>query len=220
MSTQILRLPNFNPDQVSCPKRREVFFILKSQASGVLHIRDTAQITDSKYLHSLDTFYQKRIEALQSVDDLVAQVVQKLKNHSLLDNTYIIYSPDNGYHIGQHRMAPGKKCAFEEDINVPLIIRGSEFGKGQQTNMVTSHVDLAPTIMNLVGIKPEPKKHHFDGQGLTLPLLSQDDLDCAKEARGEQVNVEMWGSFSQEGFYHPGKSPKACREWENRCRWY
>jgi len=53
-----------------------------------------------------------------------------------LDNTYIIYSSDNGYHIGQHRMAPGKKCVFEENINVPLIIRGPKVAKGKKTDMV------------------------------------------------------------------------------------
>jgi N-acetylglucosamine-6-sulfatase len=81
----------------------------------------------------LDTFYQKRIEALQSVDDMVAQVVKKLEDKGTLDNTYIILSSDNGYHIGQHRMAPGKKTAFEEDINVPLIIRGPKVAKGNLT---------------------------------------------------------------------------------------
>lgn len=135
---------------------------------------------------------------------MVAQVVQKLENEGIIDNTYIIYTSDNGYHIGQHRMAPGKKCAFEEDINVPMIIRGPKIAKGRKTDMVTSHVDLAPTVMNMFNLKPELKKHALDGQGLEFPLLSQDDFDNAKNSRGEHVNVEMWGSYQQEGFNHPG----------------
>ncbi|OCL15174.1 alkaline phosphatase-like protein, partial [Glonium stellatum] len=99
------------------------------QTSGVLHIKDLGQITNPNYLKYLDTFYQKRIEALQSVDDMIAQVVKKLEAEGVLDTTYIIYSSDNDYHIGQHCMAPGKKCAFEEDINVPTVIRGPGVAK-------------------------------------------------------------------------------------------
>jgi hypothetical protein len=140
---------------------------------------------------------------------MVAQVVKKLEDEHVLDNTYIIYSSDNGYHIGHHRMAPGKKCAFEEDINVPFIIRGPKVAKGKKTDMVTAHVDLAPTIMNMAGLKPEPEKHKFDGRGLEFPLLSQEDIDNEKKARGEHVNIEMWGDYQQEGFYHPRKSTKS-----------
>lgn len=102
-------------------------------------------------------------------------------------------------------MAPGKKAAFEEDFNVPLIIRGPKVAKGKKTDMVTSHVDLAPMIMNMAGLKPKAQKHLFDGQGLEFPLLNQDDFDHAKKARGEHVNVETWGTYQQEGLRHPGE---------------
>jgi N-acetylglucosamine-6-sulfatase len=164
-----------------------------------------AQITNQTYLDYLDTFYQKRIEALQSVDDMVAEIVQKLDDKGILDNTYIIYTADNGYHIGHHRMAPGKKCAYEEDVNVPLIIRGPKVAKGMNTTMVTAHVDLAPTVMNMAGLESQISKHKFDGQGLTFPLMTQNDVDKEENGRGEHVNVEMWGSYGQEGHNHPSK---------------
>lgn len=71
-----------------------------------------------------DHFYRQRLRALQAVDEMVEGIVTRLDSYGILDNTYVVYSADNGYHISQHRLSPGKECGFEEDINVPLIIRG------------------------------------------------------------------------------------------------
>ncbi|PGH14621.1 hypothetical protein AJ79_02956 [Helicocarpus griseus UAMH5409] len=184
---KVPRAPNFNPDE----------------KSGVLHISDIAKVTNEEEIKTWDELYQKRAESLLSVDDMVGEVVKKLEKQGILDNTYIIYSSDNGYHIGHHRMSPGKKCAYEEDINVPLIIRGPGIAKGKETNLVTAHIDLAPTIMNLAGLGGENRKHKFDGQGLELPLEKDEDFENAKKERGEHVNVELWGTYMQEGFIFP-----------------
>ena len=76
----------------------------------------------------------------------------RLADYGILDNTYIIYSTDNGYHISQHRLNPGKECGFEEDINIPLIVRGPGVPVGE-ANVVTAHTDLAPTILKIAGAK-------------------------------------------------------------------
>ena len=57
----------------------------------------------------------------------------------------------NGYHIGQHRLEPGRRWPYEEHINVPLVIRGSGVPKKQQLDIVTSHTDIAPTILKWTG---------------------------------------------------------------------
>ena len=71
-----------------------------------------------------DHFYRQRLRALQAVDEMIEGLVNRLESYGILDNTYIFYSSDNGYHVSQHRLHPGKECGFEEDINVPLIVRG------------------------------------------------------------------------------------------------
>ena len=48
---------------------------------------------------------------------MVAAVMQKLQDRNLLDNTFVIYTTDNGYHIGQHRLQPSKQCHYQEDVN-------------------------------------------------------------------------------------------------------
>src|SRR3569833_1413446 len=107
---------------------------------------------NNKQVTMLDKHYQRRTEALLSVDDLVEGVVNILQDAKQLDNTFIIYSSDNGFHLGHHRLGAGKKYAFEEDINIPLIIRGPGVPKNRTTDLVSAHVDFAPTILHMAGV--------------------------------------------------------------------
>jgi N-acetylglucosamine-6-sulfatase len=143
-----------------------------------------------------DGFYRARLQALQAVDELVEGVVQKLSDYGILDDTYIIYTADNGYHISQHRLPPGKECGFEEDINVPLIIRGPGVPVGE-ADIVTAHTDLAPTLLKIAG--GNYKRDDLDGSPIPL---DDSALVKAKGERQEHVNVEFWGRSIAEGIYH------------------
>lgn len=179
------------------------------EAHGVSWISRLAQ-QNSTNLEYNDDFYRKRLQSLQSVDEIIAQLVERLEAAGLLDETYIVYSTDNGYHIGQHRLQPGKQCAFEEDINIPFMIRGPGIPKGHVTNLVTSHTDLAPTFLALAGAKE--LREDFDGRA--IPLLDILDAESNKETN-EHVNVEMWGIIMSEGKYgsvlYPNHTYKALR---------
>ncbi len=48
-----------------------------------------------------------------------------------------------GFHIGQHRLTAGKLCPYEEDINIPLLIRGPDVAKGVTSEIINSHTDMA-----------------------------------------------------------------------------
>lgn len=63
--------------------------------------------------------------------------------------THIFSTSDNGFHLGQHRLWPGKGCGYEEDVNIPFIIRGLGVDRGVISRAVTSHTDLAPMIMQI-----------------------------------------------------------------------
>jgi N-acetylglucosamine-6-sulfatase len=71
-----------------------------------------------------DYVYRRRLQTLLSVDDLVGDIVAKLNASGLLDNTYIIYTADNGFHLGQFRQPFDKRTLYEADIRVPMVIRG------------------------------------------------------------------------------------------------
>jgi N-acetylglucosamine-6-sulfatase len=99
----------------------------------------------------LDDLYRLRLQSLQAVDDLVAKLVETLTATNQLDNTYIVFTSDNGFHMGQHRLLASKYTAYEEDIRVPLIIRGPGVPAGRVIDELASTVDLAPTFAQLTG---------------------------------------------------------------------
>ena len=168
------RTPNFNPDH----------------PSGVSWIAKLPK-QNQTVIDSNDDFYRNRLRALQAVDEIIDGVIARLDEETLL-KTYIIYSADNGYHIGQHRLAPGKECGFEEDINVPLIVRGPGIAKGRVSRRVTTHTDLAPTFLQIAGGE---LRDDLDG----API----DFEHSGEqiTKSEHVNVEYWGFALSEGLY-------------------
>ncbi|KAL3427443.1 Arylsulfatase 3 [Phlyctema vagabunda] len=173
---KVPRTANFNPDK-------------PSGASWIKHLN---QLNDEVIQYN-DDFYRARLQALQAVDELIEGLFNRLENFDILDNTYVIYTSDNGFHISQHRLPPGKECAFEEDINVPLIIRGPGISSGKETSVVTAHTDIVPTIFELAGIK---LRDDFDGSSIPL---TKEQLEHAKTERQEHVNVEYWGRSLSEG---------------------
>jgi len=140
-----------------------------------------------------DHFFRNRLRALQAVDEIVEGIVQRLESYGILDKTYILYSSDNGYHIGHHRMQPGKECGFEEDVNIPFIIRGPGIAKNVTSDLITTHTDLSPTILSLIGEKPRP-----DFDGLAIPV-TENEIKSASDNWHEHVTVEYWGFAVGEG---------------------
>jgi len=82
-------------------------------------------------------------------------------------NTYFVFSSDNGYHMGEHRLMPGKMTAFDTDIHVPLIITGPGVPAGLTVEEIAENIDLAPTFAELGGMVPAAT---IDGRTL-VPLL-------------------------------------------------
>ena len=66
---------------------------------------------------------QSRLAALRAFDDLVGTLVETLRVTGELDNTFVVLTSDNGYHLGEHRLTE-KLTAYEESIRVPLIVAG------------------------------------------------------------------------------------------------
>jgi N-acetylglucosamine-6-sulfatase len=118
-------------------------------------------------INTIDRSYRLRAQAVESVDKLVADVEATLARDHLARNTYIVFSSDNGYHLGQHQLSRGKQTAFDTDIRVPLIIAGPGVPRGRVVSRVVQNTDLYPTYVQLAGGTPN---RTVDGHSL-VPLL-------------------------------------------------
>lgn len=115
----------------------------------------------------LDSLYRKRLQSMLAVEDLLEELISTLERTGQLENTYIFFTSDNGFHMGQHRLMSGKNTAFDEDLRVPLIVRGPEVLAGRVVEQFALNIDFAPTFAELAGATPPD---FVDGRSL-VPLL-------------------------------------------------
>jgi N-acetylglucosamine-6-sulfatase len=123
---------------------------------------------DQKQIAPMDDLYRNRLRSMLSVDELVGKLVDALRERGELDKTFLVFTSDNGFHLGQHRLTTGKWTAYEEDIRVPLIVRGPGVPEGRTLPHLVLNNDLAPTFADLAGAKTPS---FVDGRSLE-PLLS------------------------------------------------
>ncbi|KAI8899367.1 alkaline-phosphatase-like protein [Globomyces pollinis-pini] len=173
----------------------------------------------------LDNMYRSRVLSLLSVDDMIGQIVEQLKMDGRFENTIFMYSSDNGYHLGNHGMLQGKETCYEEDIKTPFYVSGPGIGKGKISNLRTSHIDIAPTMVALAGRKQVPES--VDGS--IIPIFEESELNSAllngQQPRGDYTGIEFWGIKLDEGaaiqfpidmntegeFFHPNFTYKGIR---------
>jgi N-acetylglucosamine-6-sulfatase len=109
---------------------------------------------------------QEALESLLAVDRAVGDLMTALESSRRLDRTVIVFTSDNGYLWGEHRIE-GKIWPYEEAIRVPLVVRGPWIPTGRADGHLVLNVDLAPTLAELAGASPTLD---MDGRSL-VPLL-------------------------------------------------
>lgn len=114
---------------------------------------------------------QQRLDyfrTLAAVDESVGRVLDTLKEMGVLDNTVIIFAGDNGYFHGEHGRGD-KRAAYEESIRIPMVMCGPGVPKaGGKFEPMILNIDMAPTILDLAGVKPADSM-----QGVSFkPLLA------------------------------------------------
>jgi arylsulfatase A-like enzyme len=148
-------------------------------------------------IHTYRVYYQKVLESLRSIDEGVKLIVDTLGGQRRLRNTYVIFTSDNGFFFGEHRLTGGKFLAYEPATHLPLLIRGPGIKPGTETGELAANIDLAPTILELAGAKADKS---IDGRSL-VPYMKDPDLRSRRpilfESFVETNDVEANGEASQ-----------------------
>jgi arylsulfatase A-like enzyme len=127
-----------------------------------------------------------RLQSLQAVDEGIEKIVNTLKANGQFENTYIFFTSDNGYHMGNHRQLTGKIAPYDEELRVTLIVRGPGVPAGKTLEHLVGNIDLAPTWAELAGAKAAD---FVDGRSL-VPLLRDNAAAPALTAWRQAFAIE------------------------------
>jgi len=159
-----------------------------------------------------DSLYRSRVESMMSVDDLVAEVFNVLDSKGVLDNTVVLLTSDHGYALGQQARPSGKFNVYENDIRVPMLVRGPGIQHGAHINAVSGIVDIAPTLVELAGGDPDIME--LDGRSLVPLLGSRSPANWRK-----MYPIEYWSlgnvdrGFPQSPQCNPSEGADCKRSW-------
>ena len=122
-----------------------------------------------------DAIFRLRLQGSQGVDDMIGDVRAQLETLGIADNTYVIFTSDNGYHMGEYSLRPGKMTPFDTDIHVPFVVVGPGVPAGTHTSALAMNIDLYPTFLALAGAPPSA-----DVDGHSLANLFQGRIAAAR----------------------------------------
>jgi arylsulfatase A-like enzyme len=132
-------------------------------------------------LNGIRENYQQRLESLLAVDEAVRDILAALEATRELARTYVIFTADNGFFHGEHRVPAGKVLVYEPSVRVPLIVRGPGIPRGAQRTNPVANIDLAPTILEAAAGKAARR---LDGRSL-LPFARD-----ARKRSGRDILLE------------------------------
>jgi arylsulfatase len=97
------------------------------------------------------------LNCLSDVDRHIATLLDELEARGLASNTIVILTSDHGDLGGAHRMTGKGATSYREQNNVPLIVAHPAYPGGKRCRAVTSHLDIAPTLISLTNASPEKR---------------------------------------------------------------
>jgi N-acetylglucosamine-6-sulfatase len=161
-------------------------------------IREAEHLTPNDK-RTYKVYWEKQLESLRSIDDGVKEVLDTLGQLHRLRNTYILFTSDNGFFFGEHRLIGGKFLAYEPATHLPFLIRGPGIEPDTSTGELTENIDIAPTILDLAGVEADKS---MDGRSM-VPFLRDPELRSRRpilfESFVQTNDVEANGAISSSG---------------------
>jgi arylsulfatase A-like enzyme len=112
---------------------------------------------NARRIADIQEMWQQRRESLMAVDEAVASIVETLRQSGELDNTLLIFTSDNGFFHGEHRIPNGKVLWYEPSIHLPLLMRWTgnrSLPRGVHRDQLVMNVDDAATILEAANAIP------------------------------------------------------------------
>jgi arylsulfatase A-like enzyme len=141
------RPPNFNERDLSDKPR---------------YLRGLPLLTPAR-IDNITRSFRCRQRSLVAVDEAVQAIVATLRATGELGHTYILFTSDNGFFHGQHRVPTGKLLLYEPSSRVPLLLRGPGLPRGRVSRELVANIDIAATIVDVTGARPT---RSLDGRSL------------------------------------------------------
>jgi N-acetylglucosamine-6-sulfatase len=158
-------------------------------------IRDAEHLTPNEK-RTYRVYYEKQLDSLRSIDDGVKTILDTLGQLHRLRNTYILFTSDNGFFFGEHRLLGGKFLAYEPATHLPFLIRGPGIPQDSSTGELAANIDIAPTILDIAGVEADKS---LDGRSL-VPFLRDPELRSRRpilfESFVETSDVNAQGAIS------------------------
>jgi N-acetylglucosamine-6-sulfatase len=165
-------------------------------------VRDLPQPNQEEQAGLLELARQ-RAEAVHVLDQQVARTMDALAASGELENTLVVFTSDNGFFLGEHRIRMGKLLPYEPSLRVPTMMRGPGVPAGETRDAPFLTVDYAPTFLEAAGLPRDPRMDGLsrlgvareEGRGWVRPVftesgplpksvLTRDDMALLDRRRG------------------------------------
>lgn len=172
----------------------------------------------AEQIADIDALYRNRLRTLQAVDEMLEDITLLLAQEGIDDNTYLFYMGDNGMHLGDFRIAAGKRQAYDTDIRVPFLVKGPGIAGGTKVTEVAMSIDLMPTWLELANAV-DPSSYVPDGLSIVPFLTGQVPREPAENTFRAAALVEMYGGSSNMGSGYRGiEGFRGNKFWNNTYR--
>ena len=183
---------------LTAPRTPSFNYVLLAEHPKHWLMNTQPQTMSDDVINVVDEAFRNRWRTLLAVDEMVDQVLTKIDNLGVLDNTFVVFTADHGYHLGQFALPVDKRQLYETDIRVPLMVRGPQIPINATSDEVVLNIDLAPTFLHMAGMSVPT---YMDGKSF-LPAARDSPNRLSQSQRSFQI------SFHGEG--DEGSNDESC----------